>query len=304
MSNETLDAEQPVGAVPAPVGTKGRRRRLLKPSVYCLVGAAVVCGALLAGQTHLRNGTLGGGMARPSFVLPENGAEGSLSMGVFLGERRVGDLNQYWSREDEFLTVDTRMGICMDALIGHVSGWAVAPSEDGRVWIESRTVLLGRRLETLFIWARLGRDEAPLAVLSGNRVEDKLDIRLRHGEQTNLFSVELPPEADAHLACFPLVALPRLGVGTRWPVFTLDPFTMQTKQAVARVVGQEILPGDSAETAFVVRVGHGSGGSTLWADTDGRILRKSVMGLAFVREDAPVARFNVLDRNAVEEGAR
>ena len=283
---------------------EGRRKLRLKPSVWCLFAAALLCGALLAGQARLRNGALGGGMARPMFVLPENGAEGSLSMGVFLGERRVGDLNQYWSREDEFLTVDSRMGICMDALIGQVSGWAIAPSEDGRVWIESRAVLFGRRIETLLVWARLGRDETPLAVLSGNRVGENLDIRLQHGEQAELFSIALPPEADAHLACFPLLAMPRLGIGAKWPVFTLDPFTMGAKKTVARVVGREILPGNSTETAFVIRVGHGSGGSTMWADSDGRILRKSVMGLVFAREEAPLARFNVMDRNAVKEDAR
>lgn len=308
MSNPTLVVEQTVGRA----GAESRAdafaaapKMPLKAKWLCFLATSLLLGGLLAGQAHNRYGLFGmragkAAMAARGLALPGQEPEGSLNMGIFVGERRVGELRQEWHSQDAALIVTSRMAISVDALAGHFPAGNGPGPGDLDVVVLSRATLMGERLEALFASASIGRDETAFATVFIQRNGDKVSLLVRSGERADKSQVVLPPEGDIDLACFPLVALPPLRAGMKWPVSSLDPLTMRVKHSVARVRGRENLPGPAGGQAFVVRIGDGGTGATLWAAEDGRILRKTVMGMTFVREEAAPACLAI----AVKEGAR
>lgn len=278
----------------------------IKAKVFCFLATALLWGGLMAWQANANYGIFGMRAGKAAFAarglaLPGQGNEGSLAMGVFVGERRVGELRQHWKREDMVLTVNARLAISVDAFVGRFpAGCGSAAADALDIIVDSRTTLFGQHLEAILATARIGNGEPDLASIFGTRNGDKVEFSIRHGDHSEKAEFHLPPQNDIDLACFPLVALPRLQTGMTWPVATLDPFALRVKHSVARVMGRERHPELDSGHVFVVRIGEGGTGSTLWVAEDGRILRKTVMGLTFVREEARPPLLAV----AGKEGAR
>lgn len=227
-----------------------------------------------------------GAVPRRGLILPEDGTQGILRMGVFLGSRRVGALEQRWIRQEGTLTVEARMNVALDALVSRAS---LPPNEASfedalDVRVDSRSVLVGQELETLSVFARIGHQPDPFASVQGRKENGGLALDIQRGKSVETAFVPLLGDSGVDLACFPLVALPRLRKGMSWPVASFDPATLRVAKSKARVAGREDLPQQNGGGAFVIRIGKGRRGATIWAAEDGQILRKALMGLTFVRE--------------------
>lgn len=268
------------------------RRFLPNSKASVCLAIALLWGGLMAGQAQKQFGAFWcrqeAGGAERTLVLPEDGSQGVLRMGVFVGDRRVGAMEQHWIRQDGTLTVESRMNLALEALVSRASLPSRGKEFDDAldVRVDSRSVLEGWQLETLTVFAHIGGQPDAFASVQGRRVGEDLSLAIRRGASLETAVFPLSENTGVDLACFPLVALPRLKTGMAWSVAALDLTTLHVANDTARVVGREDLPQQNGRGAYVIRIGRGRRATTVWAAEDGQVLRKTLMGLTFVRESA------------------
>jgi len=225
--------------------------------------------------------------AERRMALPTDAPEGSLRMGIFVGERRVGCLMQHWSRTKDVLDVTATMSVSLDALLGIAPMVASAETTGSlTVNVDSHTLVVGGALRTISVDARIDRYEKPFASVYGQMDGNKMTLYVRRGEQTDAAEFEVDPRNGVDFTSFPLAALPDLAISKQWLVTSFNPLTLRLENAVARVTRRESLAnrGGTAQ-AYVIQIGEGQRQTTIWANERGEILRQRYLGLTFVRED-------------------
>lgn len=219
--------------------------------------------------------------------LPTDAPEGSLRMGIFVGERRVGCLVQQWNRRKDVLDVTAKMTVSLDAMLG-IGPMMTSAEMSGAlaVNVDSHTLMVGGALRTISVDARIDRYEKPFASIYGQMDGSRMTLYVRRGSQTDAAEFEVDPRNGIDFTSFPLAALPDLAIAKQWLVTSFNPLTLRLENAVARVTRRENLDngGETAKT-YVIQIGEGQRQTTIWANERGEILRQRYLGLTFVRED-------------------
>jgi len=225
--------------------------------------------------------------AEKRVALPTEAPEGSLRMGIFVGERRVGSLLQQWNRRKDVLDVTAKMTVSLDALLGIGPTMASADTSGAlAVSVDSHTLMVGGALRTISVDARIDRYEKPFASIYGQMDGNRMTLYVRRGSQTDAAEFEVDPRNGVDFTSFPLAALPDLAIAKQWTVTSFNPLTLRLENAVARVTRRESLAnGGETAQAYVIQIGEGQRQTTIWANERGEILRQRYLGLTFVRED-------------------
>lgn len=215
-------------------------------------------------------------------------------MGIYLREQRIGFTLSRMRKVADALHLDSRSEMNLSLSPGASS--LIGPGMGGSLHVGLRfnARVVSGELVDFRLTVSSPPGTAPAVTVDGQPVGESLHLKIRQGDAVRQETI---PFNSKHLISSGLgqtFALPKLRVGARWAIRSLDPATYAVRTAWAKVVGRESLTiEDTTYDAYLVTIPYGGYEVKIWADRDGEILKQKIFGFTFVREDPPA---DALDR--------
>ena len=212
--------------------------------------------------------------------------EGRVSqMGLYLGKRRIGyTLGRMRMVGDELhLESRTELKLSLSSNPRSTAGLGrIDMSTEFLVRVEQGE-LLGLRLTV-----SSPPGTPPLAIIEGVPERQSLRLHIRQGDDIRVETIPFDSKQLISSGLAQAFALPKLSVGLRWKIHSLDPISRTVKVSTAEVIGKETvrLHGEDVE-AFIIRIPYGTTETRIWAGPDGDVLKQQVLGFTFLKEEPP-----------------
>ncbi len=208
-------------------------------------------------------------------------------MGIYLGDRRVGYTRSRVRMMADELHLESKTVIRLSEASGPLAQVpAVAGFLDFGIYFSAH----GFQGELLDVRATLSMPPgtAPMVIVTGKPKGGALELTIRQGEKAETRTVDFDPKQLLSSSYGQAFSLPALKMGAAWRITVLDPLTRSIRVLPAKVVDREFVAiGGRTYDAYVIRILYGTSETKVWATPKGEILKQTMLGFTFLREDPP-----------------
>ena len=128
----------------------------------------------------------------------------------------------------------------------------------------------------------------PAVTVDGRPAGDDLVLTVRRNGESEKKTVPFDAKTLISSGLGQVFALPELRLGARWPIRTMQLGSYTVNTAWAEVVArEELVVGDTTYDAWRIEVAYDNYKVQIWADAEGTILKQTLFGFVFLREEPP-----------------